>query len=157
MGSTIVCAVDWDDDGSPEPLRVAADLAARLDRPLVVAHVAPMGPYGPGGAVVAPAPAMPYPYPITPDVGELEEARGEARRRVEQLLADCGIEDAEVEVVLDTTPADGLRRVAKDRDAELLIVGSHGRGLFRAALAGDTSHALVGEAPCPIVVVPAPK
>lgn len=157
MGSTIVCAADWDDDDACGALRVGADLAARLGRPLVVAYVAPAGPHAAGGAIVAPAPAMPYPYPVGPVEADFDEVRDQARQRVEELLANCGIEDAQVEITLDATPADGLRRVAVDRDAELLVVGSHGRGLFRAALTGDTSHALVGDAPCPIVVVPPPE
>ncbi len=155
MGSTIVCAVDSDDDGSRRPLSVGADLAERLGRPLVVAYVAPAGAFsaaGSGGALIAPAPA-PYPY-LPPEPAELDELRDESRRRVEQLLAQWGVDDAQVEVVLDASVADGLRRIAADRDAELLVVGSRGRGTIRAALLGSTSHALAGEAPCPVVVVP---
>lgn len=162
MGSTIVCAVDSDDDGSRRPLEVGADLAERLGRPLVVAYVALSGPFpagdlaSSGGVVdVAPAPALPFPYPVAPDAAELDEVRDEARRRVEQRLAQWGVKDAEVEIGLDATVADGLRRIATDRDAELLVVGSRGRGTVRAALLGSTSHALAREAPCPVVVVPA--
>jgi nucleotide-binding universal stress UspA family protein len=162
MGSTIVCAVDSDDDGSRRPLAVGADLAERLGLPLVVAYVAPLGHFSAGGpvpasdpGVIAPAPALPYPYPIAPDAAELDKIGVEARRRVEQLLAQWGVHDAQVEVALEATAADGLRRIAVDRDAELLVVGSRGRGTVRAALLGSTSHALVSDAPCPVVVVPA--
>lgn len=162
MTPTLVCAVDSDDDQARGPLRIGADLAKRLGLPLVVAHVAPLGPSAAGGAVagaeavvLAPTPGLPYPYPIAPDAAELDKLRDDARRRVEQLLGQWGISDAQVEVALDSTIAAGLRQIAADRDAELLVVGSRGRGAVRAALLGSTVHALVADAPCPVVVVPA--
>lgn len=159
MGSTVVCGLDVEDDAARTVLDVAADLAERLALPLVVAHVAPWVPLLAGGsaaggeaAIAAPAPAIPY--PMTPGAGELDAVRDEARRRVEQLLAQYGLDDAQVEVALDATIADGLRRIAADRGAKLLVVGSRGRGAIRAALLGSTSHALVGDCPCPVVVIP---
>jgi len=159
VGATIVCAVDSEDPDSRGPLKVAADMARRLDRPLVVAYVAPPGFLAAGGpapigadVLVGLTPTVAYPYPVAP-AAELGEVRDEARRRVERLLGQWGVEDCEVEVALDVTVAEGLRRIATDRDAELLIVGSRGRGTLRAALLGSTSHALAGDAPCPVVVV----
>lgn len=158
MGSTIVCAIDIDDGEPPRALTVAANLAERLDVPLVVAYVAPLvgasasDAFVGGEAVIGvPGPATPYPLGL-PDT-ELDEIRDEARRRIEQLLARWHLEDVQVEVALDATVADGLRRTAADRDAELLVIGSRGRGAVRAALLGSTSHSLVSDAPCPVVVV----
>ena len=158
MGSTIVCAVDIDHGERPRALTVAADLAERLDLPRVVAYVAPLvGPSATeplaGGEAVIGAPAPAIPYPVAPPATELAEVREEARRRAEQVLAQWQVDDAQIEVALDATVADGLRRAATDRDAELLVVGSRGRGTVRAALLGSTCHALVTDAPCPVVVV----
>jgi nucleotide-binding universal stress UspA family protein len=124
-----------------------------------VAHVAPPGFLSAGGpargsehVVIGSAPTVPYPYPVAP-AAELEEVCGAARGRVEQLLARCGVDGAQVEVALDASVADGLRQIAAARDAELLIVGSRGRGTLSAALLGSTSHALAADAPCPVVIV----
>lgn len=162
MGTTIVCALDTDESGTTEPLRVAADLAQRLGLPLVVASVLRPGPFPSGGpavdtspVIVAPAPALAYQHPVTPEAEQLDAARDETRRRVEQLLAQSSVGDeAHVEVAVDASVPEGLRRIAADCDAELLVVGSRGRGTVKAALLGSTSHALVADAPCPVVVVP---
>ena len=37
--------------------------------------------------------------------------------------------------------------------AQLLVVGSHGRGGFKGMLLGSTSRALLQSAPCPMMVV----
>lgn len=41
----------------------------------------------------------------------------------------------------------------QSEDAQLLVVGSHGRGGFRGMLIGSTSRALLQSAPCPMMVV----
>ena len=162
MGTTIVCALDTDDAGATEPLFVSADLAQRLGLPLVVASVLQPGPFPSGGpaieegpAIVAPAPALAYQHPVMPEGEQLEAARAEMRRRVEQRIAETPVaDDAQIEVAVDADIPAGLRRIAADLDADLLVVGSRGRGTIKAALLGSTSHALVADAPCPVVVVP---
>jgi nucleotide-binding universal stress UspA family protein len=43
--------------------------------------------------------------------------------------------------------------VAESADAELLVVGSHGRSGFKAAILGSVSRHVVAHASCPVVVV----
>jgi nucleotide-binding universal stress UspA family protein len=51
-------------------------------------------------------------------------------------------------------PAERLADLADDEDAELIVVGSRGRGRFKASFLGSVSNSLVGVARCPVLVVP---
>ena len=60
--------------------------------------------------------------------------------------------DVEIEpIVTRDRPVRALADAAID--AQLLVVGSHGRGGFRGMLLGSTSRALLQSAPCPLMVV----
>ncbi|RAV33281.1 universal stress protein [Corynebacterium heidelbergense] len=56
-----------------------------------------------------------------------------------------------VEIVERDRPIHALKDAA--RDAQLLVLGSHGRGGFKGMLLGSTSRALLQYAPCPMMVV----
>ena len=51
-------------------------------------------------------------------------------------------------------PAETLTRAASDRNAALLVLGSRGRGPFRAALLGSVSARVARLADRPVLVVP---
>ena len=84
-----------------------------------------------------------------------------ARNTASELLGSAlyehrdALEGVEVErvVIDDRHPAEALVEVSSD--ADLLVVGSRGRGGFKQLLLGSVSHAAVQHATCPVVVVPA--
>jgi nucleotide-binding universal stress UspA family protein len=73
----------------------------------------------------------------------LEEARAELARR--QVRADL------VEPVGDA--AEGLVEAARELHADLIIVGTHDRGLVGRLIHGSVSEAVARDAPCDVMVV----
>ena len=60
--------------------------------------------------------------------------------------------DVEVkQLITRDRPVSALTEAAEG--AQLLVVGSHGRGGFKGMLLGSTSRALLQSAPCPMMVV----
>jgi nucleotide-binding universal stress UspA family protein len=85
-----------------------------------------------------------------------EAVRGQADELLAALLGELGetVRGVQVQqtVVEDRHPAEALVQLSVD--AELLVVGSRGRGGFSELLLGSVSHAAVLHAVCPVVVVP---
>jgi nucleotide-binding universal stress UspA family protein len=91
------------------------------------------------------------------DRAEFEQAfRGRAEELVDALLRELEETVSGVQVrrtvVEDRRPAEAL--VELSADADLLVVGTRGRGGFSELLLGSVSHATVLHAACPVVVVP---
>jgi nucleotide-binding universal stress UspA family protein len=91
---------------------------------------------------------------------ERDQFQAAVRRQAEDLLEGLlgeldetvkGI-DVRRTVVEDRHPAEAL--VELSDDADLVVVGSRGRGGFSTLLLGSVSHAVVLHARCPVVVVP---
>jgi len=140
MNGSIICGVD----GSVESrvaLRVAAQLSGQLGLPLVVAHVSPAAVFAPA---VGTAPVM-----DPPSAAELRD--GEAL--LEELAVDEGIRDASLRSLYGL-PAERLADLADEEEAAFVVVGSRGRGAFKAAFLGSVSRDLIGVARCPVLVVP---
>jgi nucleotide-binding universal stress UspA family protein len=139
-------------DGSPSAQvaqKEALELAQRLGAPLVVVSV-----------VHAALPAVGYSgYGYSNIVAELTEAE---HHRVTKLLASVA-EAADAEGVhCSTIAADGFAvdeicEKAREYDAQLIVVGSHGWGAARRFLSGSVSTGLVHSAPCPVLVVRSPQ
>jgi nucleotide-binding universal stress UspA family protein len=143
---SVVCGVDGSDNARIA-LRVAADLAARLGHQLVVAHVVspPAVPAGRTGHFAGHGMAAPAGV-------DVEVHRDAARDLVERILAEEDLGDAAWRVELGF-PAERLAEIADDEEAELVVVGSRGRGAFTSAFLGSVSHELIGLARCPVLVV----
>ncbi|MFN0055892.1 MAG: universal stress protein [Planctomycetales bacterium] len=85
-----------------------------------------------------------------PNLGELQEQH--ARVQCEQVLAAAGLSQARV-LMVHGNPAGEIARVARDEDADLVIVGTHGRGALAHILLGSVAEKIVRTAPCPVLTV----
>ncbi|MGP9725559.1 universal stress protein [Corynebacterium sp. AOP40-9SA-29] len=85
---------------------------------------------------------------------QLDAMSAQERKILQDELASMREKYPEV-TVEEVVERDRPIQVLKDNadDAQLLVLGSHGRGGFRGMLLGSTSRALLQYAPCPMMVV----
>jgi nucleotide-binding universal stress UspA family protein len=105
--------------------------------------------------------ALPEPWAVgAPSLGPSDaEVHDHLEAAARNLLDACVDEarsaDPDVDVqgeLVEGRPAGALLEAA--RSADLLVVGSRGRGGFAGLLLGSISAQCVHHAPCPVVVVP---
>lgn len=104
-------------------------------------------------------------YPVVADIAGMAAAgvawpdlEAEARRLLDEVIEQVRPESEGVTIearVVEGTAAGVLIDAA--RDADLLVVGSRGRGGFVGLLLGSVSQQVAHHAPCPIVIVPVPR
>jgi len=83
---------------------------------------------------------------------EIEDAiRETLHGKTAELLKD--VPEIELSVCQHPSPDRALCEVAKDENADLIIVGSHGRSGFSRAVLGSVAEKIVRHAPCPVLVV----
>ncbi len=93
-------------------------------------------------------------WPAMPAV-DSEGTEKRTRQQIDAAIRELGdaLEGVRVtrQVVREEHPARALCRAAED--AELLVVGSRGRGGFSGLMLGSTSQQATAYAPCPVTVV----
>jgi len=132
---------------SVEALRRAAEEAKRRDATLEVAYVFP-----PPEQVTA--------WPVLPEKGadkapKVEKLRAEADEKLGEWLkeSDVDLSGIEVErnVIADRKTASAL--IERSKDADLVVVGSRGRGGFAGLRLGSVSEQVTRHARCPVLVI----
>jgi nucleotide-binding universal stress UspA family protein len=90
---------------------------------------------------------------VAVDIGDAN-FEAEVRKDLDATLAEVMKDHPDVTVtpvVVEGHPAQVM--VEASRDAELLVVGSRGRGAFTGMVLGSVSQHCVQQAECPVVVV----
>jgi nucleotide-binding universal stress UspA family protein len=142
LPKTILCAVDFS-DASLRALEYAMSVAQESDATLLLMHVvdwaAETWAVGTHGAALA----------------DYTQVR---RTEAEHLLRDAvpvpAREWCTPEIlVTEGKPWREILRVARERQADLVVLGVLGRGAVDLTLFGSTTHHVVREAPCPVLTV----
>jgi nucleotide-binding universal stress UspA family protein len=145
---TIVCGVD-DSRAARQAASAAALLADALGHDLVLAHAVDrpvaIG-YPPHGHILdryaEPGPSSEEPH------------AGAGKRILEVLVEELHLDPLTAQRVEMGEPAHVLVDVAEARGAELIVVGTRGRGKMASAVLGSVSSAVVSLSSCPVLVVP---
>ncbi len=81
-----------------------------------------------------------------------EYGKQQASVALRQLLAECGAEGVQAEVVVGD-PRHSIVELAKQYDSDLIIVGTHGRTGRARVFAGSVAEAVVRRAHVPVMTV----
>jgi len=125
-------------------LRWAATLAREFDSQLYLLHVVP----------------EPYAYPwgtelSTLPLGDiLAQSEEAARQRLGELAAESKLPSARVVTrAVVGTPVDQVLALVKDEQIDLIVLGTHGRGLVGHLLLGSVAERVVRRSPVPVLTV----
>jgi nucleotide-binding universal stress UspA family protein len=139
----IVLATDGSASAEPA-VQQAIDLAAESHAPLLVMTVWDSPYTGLGYA----------PLPVVVDV------RAEMEERAPQIVKAVALRGRAAGINVETIvcrgfPVDEICRLAEERNARMIVIGSHHWGRVRRALHGSVSQDVVRFASCPVLVAPA--
>ena len=136
----ILCPVDFS-EASHEALVAAADLARTHESLLTLVHVYELSPFAFPEIALRPEIVDDL---IKTSVTSLnrwaKEAEGLGARRVETTS-------------LEGIPWNAIVKLAREGQADLVVMSTHGRTGLRHALVGSVAERVVRHAPCPVLVV----
>ncbi len=130
-------------DGEPVATRAAetgVDLALALGAEVGFIHVMDV--------------SLVYPSDTSPSPNELiSAAKLDAKRLVAAIRQRLPPQSSVLEFFQVGRPSDEIVKAAEEWPADLLVIGSHGRGGRQRALLGSVAETVMRHAPCPLVVV----
>jgi nucleotide-binding universal stress UspA family protein len=142
----ILCPVDFS-DVSRRALEHAAALGRRQQARVVAVNVAP---------AVATVPTAPAPVPGAVFPPTAEERRTRAAE-LEELVSSVRAPGEEVEArSVEGDVVSGVLGEARDLGADLIVMGTHGKGGFERLVLGSATEKIVRKAPCPVLTVSPP-
>lgn len=138
----ILVAVDFSEH-SQVAVGYAAELSRAFDAEVILCHVVEQA------DMLSQLPPSGEAY-FPPNWSQIQER--DAREECERLLREAGIERSRV-VIRAGTPFLEVVRLARDEQADLILVGTHGRGAIAHMLLGSVAETIVRNAPCPVLTV----
>ena len=140
---TILAAVDFS-DATDRILQATAKLAKAVDAKVTVMSVAPREPDVFGHQLTRKVITEPVPEDV--------------RDRYDKLM-DCVKQLQDADVVVEPLLVRGDRvptimREVEREEADLIVMGSHGRGALYRRIMGSVSEGVMREANCPVLIIP---
>ncbi len=137
LPKNILVPTDFSDNAT-QALDYAVALAAKLDAKVHVLHVLAFSTFGAEYAI-----------------GSLIEGLiADAQRQLDKLAAEHVAKAALAPTVLKTGDArDEIDRTAVEVEANLIVMGTHGRRGVSRLLLGSVAESIVRTAPCPVLLV----
>jgi nucleotide-binding universal stress UspA family protein len=133
---------------SRNALNYGAALADKFRAALTLLHVLPYD------VLVPPDPMLAAPVPVPPPVGQEDDARA----ALDRLRADPKLDGLDVATeVVRGDPAEEIVRYARQREIDLIVLGTHGHTGLAHLLTGSTAERVVRRAPCPVLTVHHPE
>lgn len=143
--SQIICAVDFS-MASLNALALALAMAKESCSHLTLLHV-----------VDTPPELSHAPQPLDRFVAPLRaQAKASALQHLRGLIPAHTIDSGRVDAtVLEGGASKQVLRVARQTQADLIVMGVHGRNVFDLAFFGSNSKDVIRQATCPVLIVPA--
>ncbi len=139
---TIVAAVDLDDDLSNTVIRAAVAMAKRFGAELHVIDAWP------------PLTGIGFPHAQQATIKAIEEHRASRKQRRDELEAKVtALEPRALTMVRVGDAPDAIATYARNQEADLLVIGSHQKGLFERMMSGGASAEIIHNAPCGLFLV----
>jgi universal stress protein A len=138
----ILAGVDPRTDGSTLVVARAVRLAEVYEAKLTLIHVIDHFPVDRSNAMIAPEDQDPLAY-----------EQDQSRRRLQEVAADAGAGDSDIQVIATSTTASReIPEFAKANGIDLIVTGSHGRHGF-GRIIGSTADGLRHRSYCDVLVV----
>jgi nucleotide-binding universal stress UspA family protein len=83
----------------------------------------------------------------------IARAEQEGQRLVAGFRQRLSLPTTALEFVLSGSPASEIVKAAKEWTADLIVIGSHGRGGIQRALLGSVAEWVMRHAPCPVLII----
>ena len=92
-------------------------------------------------------------FPV-PMAEVFDEISGYAKAELAKLGAEVREKGIRVrEMVVQGKPSAEIVRVAREETADMIVLGTHGKGMLDKALFGSTAERVIRRAPCPVLTV----
>ena len=100
---------------------------------------------------------QPYPASLKPGPGFEEHIKRDAENFLQKAKERAAKQHVTCETIVHVgaQPHESIVKEAKEKNIDLIVMGTHGRTGLKKLIMGSVAQKVIGYAPCPVLVVPA--